>query len=137
MTSLQRSPQTLSTAATGRSESRVHQPFDEGLDVLKERQLVFNLVRKLAQAQFVQADRQRSNALWQEVAALNFDPDRVIRLLYGCDDYDNVEAMEAIDRLWRQEARQRLGKIWRRPAWLGGRKAAKRRGASRTGRSSC
>lgn len=131
MTSLQRSPQTPSAVTRRNPEPRV-QPFDEGLDALKQRQMVFNLVRQLARAQFVLADRQRSEALWQEVAALNFDPDRVIRLLYGCDDYENIEAMEVIDHQWRQEARQRQRNTWRRPAWLAGGKAAKRRGASRT-----
>jgi hypothetical protein len=134
MTSLQQSHQTLSALTTGRSDPR-RQSLDEGLDATRERQLVFKLVRQLAEAQFVRADRPRSQALWQEVATLNFDPDRIIRLLYGCDDYDNLEAMESIDRLWRQEARQRLGNAWRRPAWLGGRKALKRQGACRTGRS--
>ena len=130
MTCLQQSPQSFPIASPRTAPCFV-QPFDEGLDALKERQLVFNLVRQLAQAQFVLADRQHSEALWQEAAAMNLDPDRIIRLLYGCHDYEDVQAMEAIDRVWRQEARQGLKKAWRRPAWLGGRRTAKQRGASR------
>ncbi|KEF41485.1 MAG: hypothetical protein ER33_11190 [Cyanobium sp. CACIAM 14] len=52
----------------------------------KERQLLFLLVRQLSEAQFVRADRLRSDRLWQEVGALGFDPDLVLSLLYGGHD---------------------------------------------------
>jgi hypothetical protein len=95
--------------------------------------VVFQLVRKLARAQFVQADRQRSERLWQEVAALDIDPDRVIRLLYGTTEHDDFSAMEAIDRLWSQEnAQQQRRSPWRRPAWLGGGRPAPGAGRSRS-----
>lgn len=65
---------------------------------LKERQLVFLLARQLAEAQFVRGDRRASERLWQEVAALEIDPERIIALLYGAPDLEDGEAMERIDR---------------------------------------
>lgn len=82
---------------------------------------MFQLVRKLARAQFIDADRRRSERLWQEVADLDIDPDRIIRLLYGTDDDSDFDAMEAIDRLWVEVDAQPRRVPWRRPAWLGGR----------------
>ena len=65
---------------------------------LKERQLVFLLARQLAEAQFVRGDRAASERLWQEVAALEIDPERIIALLYEAPDLQDGEAMERIDR---------------------------------------
>jgi hypothetical protein len=65
---------------------------------LKERQLVFLLARQLAEAQFVRGDRLASERLWQEVAALEIDPDRIIALLYEAPDLADWDAMERIDR---------------------------------------
>lgn len=101
--------------------------FRGGPDAFKNRQLVFILARQLAQAQFVQADRSRTERLWQEVAALEIDPDRMTALLYGGVDLDDTEAMEEIDRPFRQ------GPPRRRWGWLGGGQSSaprpRRRGA--------
>lgn len=72
----------------------------EGLSfsALKQRQLVFLLTRQLAEAQFVQANRARTNWLWQEAADLELDPDRLISLLYGVADHGDLEEMERVDR---------------------------------------
>ncbi len=64
---------------------------------LKERQLVFLLVRQLADAQFVRADRSLTQRLWQEVAALEIDPDRIAALLYGGHDPEDRLALEQLD----------------------------------------
>ena len=81
---------------------------------LKERQLVFLLARQLAEAQFVRADRAATERLWQEVAALEIDPERIIALLYEAPDLGDSEAMERIDRDHRCSTAPRgLG-------WLGG-----------------
>lgn len=63
----------------------------------KERQLLFHLVRQLAEAQFMRADRARTAWLWQEVASLGIDPERVTRLLYGGQDLSDSATLEALD----------------------------------------
>lgn len=90
----------------------------DGLDALKERQLLFRWVRDLDRAQFALGDTARSSRLWQEAALMGFDPERLTRLLYGGQDPHDTAALEAIDRVWRQEQRQQHG--WRRPAWWPG-----------------
>ena len=47
----------------------------------KEQQLVWLLVRQLGEAQSSPGGGERAERLWQEVAALEIDPDRVINLL--------------------------------------------------------
>lgn len=69
---------------------------------LKQRQLVFQLTRKLVEAQFVRADSTRTHRLWQEVAALDLDPDRITYLLYGVADHADPREMEAADGGWCQ-----------------------------------
>lgn len=78
--------------------------FQGSFSELKERQLVFLLVRQLADAQFVRADRAGSERLWQEAAALEIDPDRIMALLYGAADLGDTESMERIDRTHRRPA---------------------------------
>jgi len=63
----------------------------------KEQQLVFLLTRQLVDAQIVRADQRRSQSLWQEVAALELDPDRITALMYCVSDHDDVREMEAMD----------------------------------------
>jgi len=72
---------------------------------LKERQLVFLLVRQLAEAQFKRADRQRSQQLWREVAALELDPERITTLLYSGVDLDDRQALEELEAAWSQPLR--------------------------------
>ena len=64
---------------------------------LKQRQLLFLLTRQLAEAQFVRGDRALSERLWQEAAALELDPDRIVNLLYGVADHGDVRDMETVD----------------------------------------
>jgi hypothetical protein len=98
-------------------------PFDGSFSELKERQLVFQLTRQLAQAQFARGDHARSERLWQEAAAGEMDPARIIALLYGVADHDDTAAMEEVDRNWRARQREQ-----RRPRWaLGLRRGLVRR----------
>ena len=82
---------------------------------LKQRQLVFRLTRQLVEAQFLRADQNRTQRLWQEVAALDLDPDRIIHLLYGVADHADSAEMEAVDRRWRPGATPQ-----RRGWWVSG-----------------
>ena len=50
---------------------------------------VFSLARDLINAQFHLANDELSRKLWNEVAALKIDPQRIINLMYRC--YSNVD----------------------------------------------
>jgi hypothetical protein len=106
------------TGAGPRSQSSAS--FSE----LKQQQLVFTLVRQLAEAQFVRADRELTRRLWQEVAALEIDPDRITALLYGGQSCDDRQGLMALDASWSMQAavEPRRGFSW---GWGGG---APRRG---------
>ena len=57
---------------------------------------VFSLARDLINAQFHLANDELSRKLWNEVAALKIDPQRIINLMYRCcsnvDDQSMLEA---------------------------------------------
>jgi hypothetical protein len=103
-------------------------PFAGSFAELKERQLLFQLVRQLAAAQFQRGDRTASERLWQEAAALEIDPERVIALLYEAADLSDNEEMERIDsahrcprrgwgwlgRFGAPEVRKPVGGAWHR-----------------------
>ncbi|MCP9928597.1 hypothetical protein [Cyanobium sp. CH-040] len=80
--------------------------FEGSLDEFKQRQLLFALTRQLAEAQFLRGDRQRTERLWQEAAAENMDPERIIALLYGVEDLGDTAAMDELDRPFRDQQRQ-------------------------------
>lgn len=63
----------------------------------KEQALVWLLVRQLGEAQRSPAGQGQLEALWQEVAALTIDPERVITLLYGGHDLSDRIALAALD----------------------------------------
>lgn len=97
----------------------------------KEQQLVFLLTRQLVDAQIVRGDRERSQRLWQEVANLELDPDRITALMYGVSDHDDRQEMEALDRQQLSQATPS-----HRPFWFSwGRRdsTAWRRGGGRRG----
>jgi hypothetical protein len=101
--------------------------FEGSFSAFKERQLVFALTRQLADAQFRRGDPAGSERLWQEAAAEAMDAERIIALLYGVHDHDDPEAMEAVDRPYRERQRQALGRAGgplARLARLTGRRAA-------------
>jgi len=94
----------------------------ESFQTLKERHLLALLVHQLAHAQFDQANQQLTHRLWEEVAALDLDPDRVMHLLYSGEDVDNDAALCAEDvrhelALAQQRVQQRGG--WQHSGLLG------------------
>lgn len=100
----------------------------------KLNQLVLTLVAQLAEAQFARADRTRSERLWQEVAALEIDPERITRLLYGGHDVNDREGLAAMDRSWSEAVARSGGFRWGQPrlrrSWPGaGRRSAPPAGA--------
>ena len=79
----------------------------------KEQQLVMRLCRDLARSQFVFANPKRTQRLWDEAAALEIEPDRLLHLLYGGIDLDNSADLIAADDLFMA---QRLR--YRRSPWV-------------------
>ncbi|OUW24994.1 MAG: hypothetical protein CBD29_08545 [Synechococcus sp. TMED169] len=79
----------------------------------KEQQLVIRLCKDIARAQFVFANPKRSQRLWDEAAALEIEPDRLLHLLYGGVDLDNPADLMAADDLY---VGQRHG--YRRGPWV-------------------
>ena len=59
----------------------------------KEQEKVYALTRELVNAQFQLCDDELTNRLWEEVANLNIDPERIINLMYKCDSHDDFDAM--------------------------------------------
>jgi hypothetical protein len=90
----------------------------------KEQQLVLLLARQLASAQFEHAHGAMTQRLWNEVAALGIDPERVIHLLYGGQDPTDRQRLQDLDNLWLEAhgpagggwLRQITGAVWRRGA---------------------
>jgi hypothetical protein len=91
----------------------VKQRFAGTFAECKEQQLVFLLVRQLALAQFQLANTAMTARLWQEVVALDIDPERVTALLYGGQDVTDVNTLRDLDDGWR-ERHQPI----RRHGWL-------------------
>ncbi|MCP9839232.1 hypothetical protein KBY93_01110 [Synechococcus sp. J7-Johnson] len=114
----------MDRAACVRPGARPKSQSPASFSEVKQQQLVFTLVRQLAEAQFVRADRELTRRLWQEVAALEIDPDRITTLLYGGQPCDDRQGLMALDSSWSQQAavEPRLGFRW---GWGGG---APRRG---------
>ena len=59
----------------------------------KEQEKVYALTRELVNAQFQLCDDELTNRLWEEVANLNIDPQRIINLMYKYDSHDDFTAM--------------------------------------------
>ena len=79
----------------------------------KEQQLVMRLCKDIARAQFVFANPKRSKRLWDEAAALEIEPDRLLHLLYGGVDLDDPADVIAADEHYLS---QRQG--YRRSPWV-------------------
>lgn len=102
-------------------------PFQGSFSECKEQQLVFLLARQLATAQFELANPAMTQRLWQEVAALEIDPERITALLYGGHDINDQEALRLIDEQWRSRHRpQRRGWFSRAAGPAAGRRTAPR-----------
>ena len=59
----------------------------------KDQEKVYSLTRELINAQFQLCDDELTNRLWEEVANLNIDPERIINLMYKCDSHDDFSTM--------------------------------------------
>ena len=59
----------------------------------KDQEKVYSLTRELINAQFQLCDDELTNRLWEEVANLNIDPQRIINLMYKYDLHDDFTAM--------------------------------------------
>ena len=59
----------------------------------KDQEKVYALTRELVNAQFQLCDDELTNRLWEEVANLNIDPERIINLMYKCYSHDDFTAM--------------------------------------------
>lgn len=81
-----------------RTHSQRSRAGTSSFTALKQRHLLFLLTRQLAEAQFLKADPVQTERLWQEAAALELDPDRLISLLYGVADHGDLHEMEAVDQ---------------------------------------
>ena len=79
----------------------------------KEQQLVMRLCKDIARAQFVFANPKRSKRLWDEAAALEIEPDRLLNLLYGGVDLDDPADLITADNRYLS---QRQG--YRRSPWV-------------------
>lgn len=73
-----------------------HDPFT----ARKQQALVVLLAQQLLDAQIRRADRLGSERLWQEVAALEIDPERITALIYGGEDPDDRQALRLQDDRW-------------------------------------
>lgn len=73
-----------------------HDPFT----ARKQQALVLLLVQQLADAQIRRADRAGSERLWQEVAALEIDPERITALLYSGLDANDRQTLRLEDERW-------------------------------------
>ncbi len=73
--------------------------------------LVLLLTQQLADAQLRRGDRSGSDRLWQEVAALEIEPERITALLYGGQDCHDRDALRELDDAWlsRQASPSRPG----------------------------
>ena len=66
----------------------------------KEQALVILLSQQLADAQIGRADAHASQSLWDEVAELDIDPDRIIHLLYSGEEVSDRAALKDRDDCW-------------------------------------
>ena len=70
----------------------------------KDQKKVYLLTRELINAQFQLCDDELTNRLWEEVANLNIDPQRIINLMYKYDSHDDFTAMIDADSKYLESA---------------------------------
>lgn len=101
----------MSLLASGRPQQPVRVCREGGIRVsgglsrdpftaCKQQALVVLLAQQLVDAQIRRADRVGSERLWQEVAALEIDPERITALMYGGEDPDDRQALRLQDGRW-------------------------------------
>ena len=75
---------------------------DEEERIRNDRQVVFQLVRDLVQAQFDRGDEELTKRLWQDVADREIDLDRVINLMYSCSFHEDDNEMSKVDETYQK-----------------------------------
>ena len=70
--------------------------------IRNDRQVVFQLVRDLVQAQFERAEEEFTRRLWQDVADRGIELDRVINLMYTCSFHEDDEEMTKVDEIYQK-----------------------------------
>ena len=70
--------------------------------IRNDRQVVFQLVRDLVQAQFDRGDEELTKRLWQDVADREIDLDRVINLMYTCSFHEDDNEMTKVDETYQK-----------------------------------
>ena len=102
---------------TAPASSCTHQAWRSGVtsaafSARKQQALVLLLAQQLSEAQFRLADRPGSERLWQEVAALEIDPDRIVHLMYSGLDGSDRPALIAEDDAWIRRTTQASQRRW-------------------------
>ena len=90
---------------TAPASSCTHQAWRSGVtsaafSARKQQALVLLLAQQLIDAQFQRADRPGSERLWQEAAALEIDPERIVHLMYSGLEGSDRTALIAEDDAW-------------------------------------
>ncbi len=70
--------------------------------IINDRQMVFQLVRQLVQAQLDCPDKELSSRLWEDVANRGIDLDRVINLMYSCKIHEDDDEMMKVDDIYQR-----------------------------------
>ena len=87
---------------------------NQSFSALKEQALVIELTQRLAEAQIEQGDAVASQGLWNEIAALEIDPERIIHLLYNRERRSTHAALRATDDQWMNDQQPEIpARGWR------------------------
>lgn len=102
---------------TAPASSCTHQTWRSGVtsasfSARKQQALVLLLAQQLINTQFRLADRPGSERLWQEVAALDLDPDRIVHLMYSGLEGSDRPALIAADDAWIRHTTQASQRGW-------------------------
>jgi hypothetical protein len=102
---------------TAPASSCTHQAWRSGVtsaafSARKQQALVLLLAQQLIDAQFKRADRPGSERLWQEAAALEIDPERIVHLMYSGLEGSDRPALIAEDDAWIHRTTQASQRRW-------------------------
>ena len=102
---------------TAPASSCTHQTWRSGVTsaafiARKQQALVLLLAQQLIDAQFQRADRPGSERLWQEAAALEIDPERIVHLMYSGLEGSDRSALIAEDDAWIHRTTQASQRRW-------------------------
>jgi hypothetical protein len=102
---------------TAPASSCTHQAWRSGVtsasfSARKQQALVLLLAQQLINTQFRRADRPGSERLWQEAAALEIDPERIMHLMYSGLEGSDRPALMAEDDAWIRRTTQAAERRW-------------------------